>query len=189
MFQIAIERNTVDEELTPIAVTGSQHWYGQTLLWDVFQTGDKGPGFQDQDYIGRSGYRPNMYVARKSHATYFRPNGEFDTDPGSGNHGHQYLTPPDDTLYPNDVTGNSSYGYSLKIFDLDGTSWMIQGWLGNWGVDPPYWWAPGSPSPAHRHCGSIYMWTNPVGFHNYYLKLKDYDDPEQGYKYEHLEIN
>ena len=176
MFQIAVEPNTVARELQPIAITGSQHYYGQTIRWDS-NGFDNGPFSQDQDYVGKdpNGERPKVYIARESHATYFR-DGDFRVpwEPGcTDNHGYQYAQAP--TLpYLDDETGSQCYDYTLCVFSNS----MISHWQGRWGQDP--WTVEsgyGARSPHDRSTAEN-MWTEPKSFNNYYLKLIDYDESQ-----------
>jgi hypothetical protein len=174
MFQIAVEPNTVAGELQPIAVTASQHYYGQTMRWDS-NGFDNGPDSQNQDYVGKSGHQPKVYIALNSHATFFRE-GHFRHPGGGANHGYQYLPAP--TGDEDDATGGESYSYTLRILHDN----MISHWQGAWGHRKFGWpWEPddGPPSPRYRYVKSspkIYMWTDPRDFNNYYLKLKSYPD-------------
>ena len=166
MFQIAVKLDTSAEELKPIAITGSQHYYGQTIRWA--ETGN-GPASQNQDYVGKSGHQPKVYVARETHATYFR-NGDFRTRSGSANHGDQYEEAP--TIpHTDDETGGNSYSYTLKIFHNS----MISHWNGNWGEDglPLVPHDDGPPSPRYR-VTAVNVWTDPKGFNNYYRKRVSY---------------
>jgi len=186
MFQIAVEPNITDEELKPIAVTASQHYYGQTIRWAEI---GNGPGSQDQDYVGKwpsENLRPIVYVALNSHATYFR-GGYFrvSSTPGdTSNHGLQYETAPLPWPIRDDATEWIVYNYVLYEFDHE----MIPYWHGNWGEEL---WVPGSsdngpPSPKYRNTAKI-MWTDPKGFHNYYLKLTYY--PGGSYAHPELKID
>jgi len=184
MFQIAVEPNTAARELQPFAITASQHYYGQTIRWDS-NGFDNGPASQDQDYVGKSGYQPKIYIALNSHATYFRSGWihvsgtPFDTS----NHGEQYTDSP--RSGPDDECGESLYSYVLYDFDDE----MIPYWKGRWGEER--WTVPGSTcddgprSPRYRNTEKN-MWTDPKGFNNYYLKLKSY--PDGDYAHPELEI-
>jgi len=136
---------------------------------------NNGSDSQDQDYVGKSVHRPRVYVARETHATYFR-DGDFrcSWSPGTTeNHGYQYEEAP--TIpYLDDETGSESYSYTLSIF----TNSMISYWEGLWGADLIIF-GDGPPSPKYRYVKSdpyIYIWTNPKGFNNYYRKLDSYPD-------------
>jgi len=179
MFQIAVEPNTAAEELQPIAITGSQHYYGQTIRWALVDPCDNGPGSVDQDYVGKSGHQPKVYVAVNSHATYFRQAGEINVDswpPGStANSGCQYDT---GWSLKKDETGSQGYTYTLRIFHDP----MISHWHGRWGeerwgIPPPYADSDDGPrSPIYRET-AVEVWTHPREFNNYYLKLIDYSEP------------
>ncbi len=182
MFQVAVEPNTTDEELQPTSVTASQHYYGQTIRWK--ETGN-GPGSQDQDYVGKSGNRPKIYIALNSHATYFRQ-GYFKTRSGGENHGDQYDSAPNVFPILDDETGSDSYSYTLQIFHNN----MISHWKGRWGI----YGIPGVPhddgprSPVYREVHStphIQMWTDPKGFNNEYRKRNTYPSGA----YSHPETN
>ena len=175
MFQIAVEPNTAAKELQPIAITASQHYYGQTIRWAEI---GNGPSSQDQDYVGKSGsgHRPKVCVALRSHATYFRQ-GYFKVATGGANHGYQYDAAPNPWPTKDDATGGSSYSYTLRIFHNS----MISHWHGNWGQDgvPLLPHDDGPPSPAHREVHSspsINMWDEPKEFNNYYRKRVSYPD-------------
>ena len=164
MFQIAVKLDTSAKAMTPIAVTGSQHDYGQTIRWA--QIGN-GPGSPDQDYVGKSGDQPLVYVALRSHATYFR-NGYFRTKiSATDNHGYQYHPAPADLPQFDDRTGDSSHQYTLRTFHDN----MISHWQGRWGQDS---WVLGDSddgprSPRYR-ATAVTMWTDPKGFNNFYRK-------------------
>ena len=167
MFQIALklDQDIGVQELRPIAVTGSQHYYGQTIRWDEI---GNGPESQDQDYVGKSGHRPYVHVALRSHATYFRA-GYFrcPLTPGStSNHGLQYYDAPNWPPILDDQTDSVYYSYMLETFHND----MISHWAGRWGQDA---WifesAMGPRSPAYR-ATCVNVWNNPKGFNNNYVK-------------------
>jgi len=163
MYQVAIKLDTSAKELKPIAVTAAQHYYGQTIRW---AEEDNGPDSQDQDYVGKSGHRPQVYVAREAHATYFR-DGDFRTRTGTANHGDQYDEAP--TLaYIDDETGSDSHSYTLSIF----TYFIMHHWQGLWGADLIVF-GDGPPSPAYKEA-YMNVWTDPKGFNNYYRKLDEY---------------
>ena len=168
MFQVAVKLDTSEEEMTPIAVTASQHYYGQNIRW---ASEGNGPGSLDQDYVGKSSDRPQVYVALRAHATYFRA-ATINVDswpPGSkANSGCQY---DDGWSLKKDVTGSSACSYELRSFHDS----MISHWEGKWGKDQ---WSPGADgprSPKYR-ATAVNMWDNPKGFNNYYRKLDDYPD-------------
>lgn len=167
MFQIAAKLDTGNENLTPIAVTGGQHFYGQTIRWDSI---GNGPTSQDQDYVEKSGHRPKIYVAREGHATYFR-DGDFRSpiSISTDNHGEQYLPAP--TInHIDDETGSLSHNYTLSIFHDN----MIPDWKGLWGarlVGPN---RNGPPSPALGTTAVVNRWADPKLFNNYYRKLVSY---------------
>jgi len=173
MFQIAVKLDTSQEEMTPIAVTAAQHYYGQTIRWN--EEGN-GPGSQDQDYVGKSVHRPKVYVARETHATYFR-DGDFrcSWEPGTtDNHGDQYDEAP--TIpYLDDETGTVAHSYSLLVFQNS----MISHWRGLWGADLIIY-GDGPPGPAYKST-AVNAWDAPKAFNNYYRKLDHYPDgdPEQ----------
>ena len=147
--------------------------------WDVE---GNGPESQDQDYVGKTGHRPEVYVARETHATYFR-NGFFRTTTNRGNHGEQYLEAPTDWSY-DDETGSLGYSYELWYFD----DAMASHWLGFWGDDKIIGLGrDGPPSPAYKEVGAeLNVWDDPVVFHNSYLKLDAY--PNGDVKYDELRI-
>ena len=185
MFQIAVEPNTTAKELQPIAVTASQHYYGQTIRWDS-NGFDNGPSSVDQDYVGKSGHQPKVYIARNAHATYFRQ-GEIGVSTWppctTANHGAQY-NPTAGTM---DEAASNPYHYTLAIFHDN----MLSHWYGlwgaeRWGVPPPYAFSDdGPPSPRYRET-AVELWNHPKEFHNYYLKLKSY--PGGAYAHPELEI-
>ena len=166
MFQIAVEPNTDEKILKPIAITASQHYYGQTIRWA--ENGND-PNSQDQDYVGKSGHQPKVYIALNSHATYFRQ-GYFRCSmvPGdTSNHGLQYLSAPNDWPIKDDKTGNNLYDYNLRIFHDP----MISHWQGYWGKYETL--THGPESPKYRET-AVNMWDSPKSFNNYYLKLESY---------------
>ena len=169
MFQIAVKLDTSVEELKPIAITASQHYYGQTIRWASV---GNGPGSQDQDYVGKSGHRPKVYVALRAHATYFRQ-GYFKTRTGTANHGDQYESAPNPAPTRDDETGGNSYSYTLKIFHNS----MISHWQGKWGQDQ---WVPGESDDGPRRpkyrTTAVNVWDNPKAFNNDYRKRESYPD-------------
>ena len=162
MFQVAINTNT--PSVKPMAVSASQHFYGQTIRWDSI---GNGPNSQDQDYVEKVGYRPKVYIARETHATYFRE-GFFRTKPGTDNHG-SYYNPAPNALSADDETGNVLYNYTLSTF----YSSMISHWKGLWGAPLPIL-GDGPPSPARGTTAVIDRWNDPKGFNNFYRKLSSY---------------
>ena len=167
MFQIAVQLNTSTNQLQPIAVTASQHYYGQTIRWA--ETGN-GPASQNQDYVGKSadGLQPKVYIATNSHATYFRQGSfRFPALSSGQNHGEQYLSPDPSG---NDVTGSSALDYELRIFNNS----IISDWQGKWGEIRVGIADDGPRSPSYRNDTSIYMWTHPKDFNNFYRKLTSY---------------
>jgi hypothetical protein len=77
MAQVAVKKEQSGGTLIPRAVTASQHYYGQTLRWDRIGVDFSSP---NQDYVSRNGFRPDVYVAKNTHAIYFRP-GDFAITP------------------------------------------------------------------------------------------------------------
>jgi len=178
MFQIAVKLDTGEEQMTPIAVTGAQHYYGQTIRWAAI---GNGPASQDQDYVGKSDHRPKVYVALNAHATYFR-DGDFKTRTGSDNHGDQYDSAPNDWPTYDDETGASTCTYELRTFHDS----MISDWKGKWGRDRFLPKADGPYGPKYKETAEM-VWDDPKGFHNYYLKLQSY--PHGAVKHTEIEID
>jgi len=174
MFQVAVKLDTGEETMTPIAVTGSQHYYGQTIRW---ASDGNGPDSLDQDYVGKSTDRPMIHVALRAHATYFRAASAINVDswpPAStANSGCQY---DDGWSLKKDATGSNSCAYELRTFHHS----MISHWQGKWGKDQFSPGADGPRSPKYRST-AVNVWDAPKGFNNYYRKLIDYDHPEYGY--------
>ncbi|MFW6114585.1 MAG: hypothetical protein ACOC7K_02495, partial [bacterium] len=195
MFQIAIR---IDGKSPPVPVgcTASQHYYAQTLRWD--QKGN-GPAHQNQDHVERQGDQPVVYVAKGSHATYFRA-GCFNTttspsgrDP-KGNF-VQYTEPAASPWGMVDVTGKQ-IELAVKTKHLEHVneysmakchSGIVNTWQGYWGWKnhpgiivlggalPLSGTGDGSVSPRWRGPGQmkgsdIIIQENPKRFHNDYVK-------------------
>ena len=165
--------------LIPFALTASQHYYGQTLKWE--QTADIGvPGsyVNNQDYPERSDIdHPILYIAKNSHAIFFK-NGEFTaTGTPNINTGFQY-----EAVNPliKDTTGSTTTinPDSSQMIFLEEVP-IVNNWNGFWGlinspgtVIPPHGDGPPSPSkrgPAEQGAG-VTIQINPKGFHNSFLK-------------------
>ena len=176
-----VDESTKPYWIAPFAVTASQHFYGQTLKWKE-EDGDNSPAFPNQDYVEKSGaFRPVVYVAARSHATYLRA-GEFETPVATdtSNAGWAYMFPPN---HPMDrARGNGS------IFNPDSAELSLLSpaifnfWSGYWGESPnplqplvQLTFGPGPPSAAFRGPGeqsssTIIIQSNPKEFHNAYIK-------------------
>jgi hypothetical protein len=156
--------------LSGYSVTASQHFRGQTLRWK--EVGN-GPGEADQDYVGKSGdYRPNVYTANRSHATYFRPNAAFRFALSGGDCLAYEAAPTGDAR--DDFTGNTSYTYSLILL----TNTIIANWLGDWSTQGVI---PNLRSPLFRESGGEVMYTNPRGFNNRFLKTGNDSNTDPAY--------
>lgn len=145
--------------LAGFSVSASQHFRGQTLRWD--EKGN-GPALRDQDYVGKTGfYRPNIYIANRTHATYFRPNAAFRFALTTGDC-LAYLDAPE-TDQRDDFTGNIPFSY--RLIRLSGT--ILENWEGSWSTQGVI---PNLRSPRFREAGGRVMLTNPRGFNNRFLK-------------------
>ncbi len=82
MVQFCVNINTHKKKKTdwflPFAVTGSQHYYGQTLGWKLGVSSSKSAKKQRFVTTQDDGNRPEIFVAENTHATYFR-NGKIDS--------------------------------------------------------------------------------------------------------------
>jgi hypothetical protein len=180
MFQFTIRRRDLlnphlkSTWLQPFAATASQHYYGQTLKWKA-DSDDIGPAFQDQDYIEKSGDRPVIYVAKGTHATYFR-SGDFYTTPGENPQTqHQYESIPPDRLthYTYDTTLPPSTAYQFELREIEQDDRLVRYWRGRWGKAG---FEDGPVSPEYRSTGSlptsIFLLRQPSLFHNTFLKTE-----------------
>ena len=169
-------------EFIPFACTASQHYYGQTLRWE----GD-GNNYtsRDQDYVRKSGVRPHIYIARKSHAIYFRPS-DFKVAEGwlpeYDDENIQYVEPC--SGFPGSIS-DLGYDYTeenqrttsgTEIISLSSNP-IINNWQGHWGETPAEYEADdhfGPRSPAYRGSdeigGPILIQRDPIRFHNDYIK-------------------
>ncbi|NLD94508.1 MAG: hypothetical protein GX639_17765 [Fibrobacter sp.] len=57
--------------VAPLAVFASQHYYGQTLSWDRVTENDVPSNHRVQTVVTHIENRPNVFIARGTHATYF----------------------------------------------------------------------------------------------------------------------
>jgi len=162
------------------AATASQHFYGQTLKWKQAD-GDNPPSSQDQDYLEKNGpFQPVIYIARKTHATYFR-SGAFKTHLGTSNAGSQYETPS--LLSPTDINEQGGPIYnpmSNQLISLYNPA-IYNYWKGLWGkkgtpnplVPQPFLNGPPSPffrGPGEKMSSDIIIQIDPEDFHNAYIK-------------------
>ena len=179
MCQFAVRLKNPDKPnnkkfwIEPFAATASQHYYGQTILWDRSHNGPAGTTTWAQDYVSHQNYgdRILIYIAQNSHATYFRP-GDIDAA-GTAGCGTQvqYDSNPEwgwDRILP------EASPMSTEIMKL--SSSKIYNWKGLWGqtylhgVLPP---GDGPPSPIYRTAGikewdsvdRVHLTADPVLFH------------------------
>ena len=149
--------------IKPFSVTASQHYQGQTLRWDPVGTA---PGNRNQDYVGKTGaYRPQIYIARNTHATYFSPNMWFRFSTGAGADGLPYLASRTRANI-DDRTGNTPYAYTLGY--LHGH--ILSTWAGFWGRTGTLNHGPQGPGFSAYGTAGALKYSNPRGFNNFYLK-------------------
>ena len=138
--------------LEPFAATASQHYYGQTILWNRNSNGPATALTWNQNYVSHvtHGNRVNLYIAENAHAVYFRP-GIIDSDifAGCGTQ-VQYDSNPEngyDWISPNYVTFIPTY------FPISGSN--IFEWPGHWGqtYNGYPWDFHGPPSCSFRSAG------------------------------------
>jgi len=178
MMQIAVsELDTTSASLKakwmePRSATASQHYQGQTLRWDSV---GNGPGTRNQDFVGKAGvYRPDVYIALNTHATYFSPNMWFRFGTGPGASGWPYQASPQWNQI-DDRTGNTAYSYSLQY--LHGHT--LAAWQGFWGKTGGVDHGPRGPGWSEYGTTGQRKFANPRGFNNFYLKsgTDNTDDP------------
>lgn len=140
MMQVAVKIDVVTKKLIPEGATASQHFYGQTLLWDIVEKSNK--------------YNPVIYIAAGSHATYFS-SGDFDTRLLGLYLG--FVTPNDWTT----PTKKKPDQYTLQPFEPFGVtpSWWL--WGGHWGIQ-----FSSPPSPKYTQRDTIIIFDDPNGFYN-----------------------
>ncbi len=156
--------------LSGYSVSASQHFRGQTLRWE--EVGN-GPEDADQDYVGKTGaYRPNVYIANRSHATYFRPNAAFRFALNDGDCLAYEAAPTDDAR--DDYTGSAPYTYRLILL----TDTIIANWFGDWSTQGII---PNLRSPRFRESSGEAMYTNPRGFNNRFLKTGNDNTSDPAY--------
>lgn len=185
MCQFAIRLKNIDDPDTkkywiePFAATASQHYYGQTLLWD---RNHDGPAVIDQDYVQHenNGNRVIIFIAKNAHATYFR-GGTIDTDifKGCGTQ-VQYNSIG---VFGYDRVIPAGAPISMKYNPLSTT--RVRNWSGDWGQAYSLdilWWTvkrfAGPRSPFYR-AGKIedddanshlLLADDPEAFHNWCRK-------------------
>lgn len=154
--------------LDPFAATASQHFYGQTLLWNKEQNG---PETLDQDYVAHdnNGQRVKIYIAENAHAVYFRAGEISGALRGGAGTQIQY----DSTSIFSDRISNPRR-ITPTLLPLS-PSWLYR-WKGIWGQTNVSSFASfkGSESPEFRYndIGSlnssekIFIATEPAKFHN-----------------------
>ncbi len=156
----------------PFAATASQHYYGQTILWDRRNNGS--PDLYDQDYVrhANDGDRVKIYIAQNAHATYFR-DGDIDSDIDAGCGTQvQYDSSPDLGFDRINAEADPTF---MKVLPIGTT--RIFDWKGRWGQQTWHWygWVNGPQSPSARSVGigssdsvdpdRIYMAQDPIRFH------------------------
>ena len=185
MCQFTIRLKNPDDPHTkkywvdPFAATASQHYYGQTLLWD---RNHNGPAAVDQNYVlhENDGNRVNIFIAENAHATYFR-GGIIDTDifKGCGTQVQYNNT----GMFGYDRVVPASSPTPMAILRLQDS--YIYDWSGEWGQTYSMeflWWTvkrfAGPRSPLFREAqiedgnpsSHLSLATDPEAFHNWCRK-------------------
>ena len=175
MCQFTIRLDNPDEPGTkkywiePFAATASQHYYGQTLLWD---RNHNGPVIIDQSYVQHynNGDRVVIYIAENSHATYFR-GGTIDSDIYAGCGTQIQYGGAGVVGYDRIVPENSPIGYEQRSLSTT----RIRNWSGEWGQERMLGGVvrrAGPPSPDLRTAqiedddSLLMIARDPVEFHN-----------------------
>ncbi len=184
MFQVAIKMDTENKTAKPFSATASQHYYGQTLKWNA-EEGDNPPTDRDQDYVDKNeDGRPKIYVAKKSHATYFRTDlidGNLSGCPGP----IQYNEVTTLTTAVDVTGGNAKPNYSNSKYKLINLEAPVFDWEGRWGESgtsivgfglywdypPVHYQAPRGPGYRETHSNpNILIIEKPILFNDSYVK-------------------
>ncbi len=172
----------------PFAATASQHYYGQTLLWD--RTENEWALRSEQKYVRHtdSGNRVLIYIAENSHATYFRL-GEISTPESVKGCGiqeqYEYLSVAYDYIGP----GNSPLNFGLVWLAQSNIYHWADREEGLWGQTIHHWtigkYGHGQPSPHFRfglndknEHDQVWLAREPVRFHELCRKTEIKDDLE-----------
>jgi len=167
--------------LAPFAATASQHYYAQTLKWDLIN-GDAAANAHSQEHVEHINSRLVVFIAEGAHATYFVSDpdvGVPDFDGFLGTQG-QYAPSPQGAY---DKTSPSSTLPSYQLKHVDTT--QVGSFLGHWGYYNPNdtgMWSnngpAGTPFRAAKISGGglVNLRTQPKTLHNLSRKTSQFTE-------------
>jgi hypothetical protein len=119
--------------LSPFAATASQHYYAQTLKWDLIN-GGAAANAHSQEHVQHANNRLFIYIAHGAHATYFVSDPDIEVPDFNGYLGTQgQYSPSPRGAY--DKTSPSFLLPSYQLKHVDTT--QIGSFLGHWGYYDP----------------------------------------------------
>jgi hypothetical protein len=159
--------------VAPLGVFGSQHYYGQTLAWDRYVENNRAKPI-DQTTVVHQGNRPEVYIAKGTHATYFCQKSQIVVEAAKLGQFPQYKK---FFLGFPDYTGDEEID-NLIWLPIDHGNGVFSNWQGRWGYkqtlpdedggmfshDAPY--GPPLRAASHRQRGNVNLLREPVLLHN-----------------------
>lgn len=155
--------------IEPFGATVSQHYYAQTLKWDL-NDGSAAANAHSQERVEHTGGRLAIYVSLGAHATYFAEDQDIEVPDINAHLGtqQQYDGNPEGAY---DITGPAvETDYELAHID----DVLLGSFEGRWGYlrrNDPGSFANGPPGPPHRSAhddagADVLLRTRPRDLHN-----------------------
>ena len=155
--------------VVPFGATASQHYYAQTLKWDI-NDGSAPANAHSQEHVEHTDNRLAIYVALGAHATYFAADGDIEVPDVGGVLGtQQQYDPNPEGAY--DVSGPADeIEYDLMHVD----DVLLGSFEGRWGYlinGDPDSFSNGPSGPPHRAAhasggAEVILKTRPQDLHN-----------------------
>jgi len=175
--------------LLPFAATASQHFYAQTLKWDI-RNGKKAKNAHSQSFVEHKNQRLAIYIALGAHATYLAEDDKIDVPDFNARLGtvEQYDASPNGAFDKVDSTTKTEY----SLLSLENS--FLGTFKGRWGFfvcdeagSPTE--KNGPPGPPNRFAldmgdKKVILIREPKKMHNLTIKNIDGDDQTKELKIE-----